>query len=171
MTTEPPSLSADALHANGGRTSHLREMVVVHRTAELQQLEAALGLALVCLVAGTRPEISTGMVGEYLMHYYGLDPANFSVRRHDPEDFIVRFTHQHELETVLQTEVPDPPIPSDLESLETHVSRRGWILSVQGACGDAPAPTSCALVGGGSDHPWDCVRTPGDSSALNCTCG
>lgn len=81
----------------------------MHRTAELRESEAALSLALVCLVVGTRPEVSTAMVGEYLMHYFGFDPANFSVRRHDPEDFIVRFAHQHELETVLQTVVPDPP--------------------------------------------------------------
>jgi hypothetical protein len=49
------------------------------------------------------------MVAEYLMHYFGFDPASFLVRRHDPEDFIVRFVVQHDLEMVLQTVVPDPP--------------------------------------------------------------
>jgi hypothetical protein len=49
------------------------------------------------------------MVAEYLMHYFGFDPANFSVRRHNPEDFIVRFAVQHDLEMVLQTVVLDPP--------------------------------------------------------------
>jgi hypothetical protein len=84
-------------------------MVVVHRSAKLQDSEAALSRALVCLVAGTRPDISPAMVAEYLMHYFGFDLANFLVRRHDLEDFIVRFAVQHDLEMVLQTVVPDPP--------------------------------------------------------------
>lgn len=79
------------------------------RTVELQESEAALGLALVCLVAGTRPAVSTSMVSEYLMNYFGFEVATFSVRRHDPEDFIVRFAHQQDLEAVLQTVVLDPP--------------------------------------------------------------
>jgi hypothetical protein len=84
-------------------------MVVVPRTAVLADAEAALGFALVALVAGNRPAVSTGMVSEYLMNYFRLHASTFSVWHHDPEDFIVRFARQQDLEAVLQTVVLDPP--------------------------------------------------------------
>jgi hypothetical protein len=55
------------------------EMVVVPRSAELEESDAALRFALVALVAGTRPAISTTMVTAYLNTFFGLDTLTFSV--------------------------------------------------------------------------------------------
>jgi hypothetical protein len=46
----------------------------------------------------------------YLNTFFGFDRTAFSVQRHAAEDFIVRFARQQDLQVVLQTVVPDPPI-------------------------------------------------------------
>jgi hypothetical protein len=90
---------------NDGRRHN--ELVVVPRTAVLQAAERELGLALVAVVAGTRPPVSPAMVQDYLAAQFGIDDA--VVRRHDPDDFVVRFSRREDLELVLHSTVHEPP--------------------------------------------------------------
>lgn len=64
---------------------------MVPRSAELEAAELDLRLALVAVISGTRPPVSADMVPAHLATYFGI--ADVSVMRHDPEDFIVRFSH------------------------------------------------------------------------------
>lgn len=66
-----------------------------------------LGLSLVAVVAGTRPLVSPAMVRDYLATFFGIVDA--AVRRHDPEDFIVRFTRHEDRNAVLHTRLHDTP--------------------------------------------------------------
>lgn len=77
------------------------EVVVVPWSDELQAVEDALSLALVALIGGTRPSVTTAMVRDHLRTRFNVDDAAMSVMRHAPEDFIVRFSHREDLEWVL----------------------------------------------------------------------
>ena len=57
---------------------------------ELEAVECDLGLALVTVIADTRPQVSPAMMRDYLATYLGIVDA--TVRIHEPEDFIVRFS-------------------------------------------------------------------------------
>jgi hypothetical protein len=67
----------------------------------LQAAENALGLALVAMVGGTRPAVSPPMVAAYLLEHFDIRPGEAEVRRHDPEDFIVRFRRREDRDRVL----------------------------------------------------------------------
>lgn len=86
--------------------SPLLELVVVPRTLAIQVAEDALSMALVTLVLGTRPPVSPAMVMACLSEYFGIGSDVVSVRRTAPDDFIVRFTRQEDLELVLGTPWP-----------------------------------------------------------------
>jgi hypothetical protein len=77
----------------------------VPRSVELEAAELELGSALVALVASTRPPVSPAMVRSYLATLFGLGDDLVSVRRHDPEDFIVRFARHEDRERVLHSVV------------------------------------------------------------------
>jgi hypothetical protein len=47
------------------------------------------------------------MVRDYLATFFGITDA--SVRRHDPEDFVIRFSRLEDMEAVLHTRVPNAP--------------------------------------------------------------
>lgn len=83
------------------------ELVVVPRSPEHEAAEADLRLALVAVVVGTRPLVSPAMVRTFLATHYGLDETSTTVHRHDPEDFIVRFSRREDLELVLGSRVHD----------------------------------------------------------------
>lgn len=68
---------------------------------EIQMVENTLSLALVALVGGTRPPVSPVMVPDHLRTQFDIDDAAMSVMCHEPEDFIVRFSHHDDLERVL----------------------------------------------------------------------
>ena len=87
----------------------LLEMVVVPRSAKLEAVELDLKLALVAVVAGTRPPVSPAMVRAYLTTHLGIGGVSASVRRHDLEDFVVRFSRREDLEVVLRTPVHGAP--------------------------------------------------------------
>jgi hypothetical protein len=80
---------------------HLSPLIVIPRSAEIQAAEGALGQALVAMVGGTRPAVSTAMVSSYLFERFGITSLEADVRRHDPEDFVVRFRHQVDHDRVL----------------------------------------------------------------------
>jgi len=84
------------------------KMIVVPRSPELEAAEADLRLALVAVVAGTRPAVSPAMVLAYLATNFGIDADSVSVRKHDPEDFVVRFSRHEDVERVLHTVVQEP---------------------------------------------------------------
>lgn len=75
-------------------------MVVVPREA-VQADEDALELALVSLIGGTRPAVSTAMVSQYLSVRFGLTTLDVDIHTHDPEDFVVRFRHHEDRNCVL----------------------------------------------------------------------
>ena len=77
------------------------------RSPEHEAAEADLRLALVAVVVGTRPLVSPAMVRTFLATHYGLDETSTTVHRHDPEDFIVRFSRREDLELVLGSRVHD----------------------------------------------------------------
>lgn len=54
----------------------------------------------------TRPSVTLAMVREQLQLYFGIDGDRFFVRCTRPDDFIVRFTDQADLDTVLGTPWP-----------------------------------------------------------------
>lgn len=85
----------------------LAELVVVPRSMELEAAERDLGRALVAVVAGTRPRVSPAMVRAFLDEHYAIRDA--SVRRHEPEDFVVRFANHEDMIRVLHTRIHDPP--------------------------------------------------------------
>ena len=74
---------------------------------ELEAVECDLGLALVAVIAGTRLQVSPAMMRDYLATY--LEIVDATVRIHESEDFIVRFSRLQDLEAVLYTRVPNPP--------------------------------------------------------------
>lgn len=85
--------------------SSLLQLVVVPRSQTLQASEEA--LALDAMVIGTRPAVTTAMVRDHLREGFGLVDDLFSVARHWPDDFIVRFSRREDLELVLGTPQPD----------------------------------------------------------------
>lgn len=82
-------------------------MVVVPHSNELEVAELDLRLALVAMVAGTRPPVSPRMVRNYLNSFLGI--IDVSVHSHDPEDFIVRFARSEDRDLTLRAVVPNTP--------------------------------------------------------------
>ena len=76
------------------------------RTPAIQAAEDALSLALLAMVVGTRPPVTPAMMLEHLHASYGLNEDVISVRRTQPDDFIVRFSRQADLDRVLSS--PEP---------------------------------------------------------------
>ncbi|XP_066337435.1 uncharacterized protein [Miscanthus floridulus] len=86
--------------------THLLELIVVPRTPALQAAEDALSLALLALVIGTRPLVTPAMAREHLAGFFGITDDRAMVCRTRPDDFIVRFTRQEDLELVVSTPHP-----------------------------------------------------------------
>ena len=76
-------------------------LVVLPRSAEVQGAEDVLELALVALVGGTRPQVTTAMVYSYLFNRFEITSDVVDVRRHYPEDFVVRFLQRADRDRVL----------------------------------------------------------------------
>lgn len=83
------------------------DIVVIPQNARLVAAEAALSLALVAMIGGTRPAVTTALVREHLRTCFGI--TEVSVSRHVPQDFIVRFASRDDLELVLGTPVLGGP--------------------------------------------------------------
>jgi hypothetical protein len=106
----PPIIFSLVVHDWEDRP-HLSPIVVVSRTAELQRAEDALGLALVAMVGGSRPAVSTAMVTSYLFERFDITSLDAEVRRHEPEEFVVRFRHREDRDQVLATRPTGAPLP------------------------------------------------------------
>lgn len=132
--TDAPNPDAPALAPHSGERASPKghswgevprrspELVVVPRSQELEAAELDLRLALVALMARMRPAVSPRMVHEYLATFLGI--VEVSIQCHDPEDFIVRFSRQDDLELVLYYVVPNTPF-----SLIWHTWRRTSLAS------------------------------------------
>ena len=81
--------------------SPLRQLVVVPRTPALQAVEDALSMALLALVLGTRPPVTPALLLQHLYDHYGFLEDRVMVRRTRPDDFIMRFSNQDDLQRVL----------------------------------------------------------------------
>ena len=85
----------------GARWHRTGSLVVVPRTEEMQFSEDMLGNALVAMIGGTRPEISTARVYSYLRNRFDIQLDVVDVRRHESEDFVVRFRHRADRDRVM----------------------------------------------------------------------
>ena len=85
----------------GQRRGSPNPLLVVPRSAEIQAAEAMLESALVVLVGGTRPFVSPAMVYQYLHTTFDITHNDVDVRRHHPEDFVVRFRSRVDRDRVL----------------------------------------------------------------------
>jgi hypothetical protein len=85
-------------------------LVVIPRTPALQEAEDTLSLALLGLVVGTRPAVTSVMVLEHLQECFGITRDVVSVWRTRPDDFIARFSRQEDLDRVLAAQ-PLPGAP------------------------------------------------------------
>jgi len=97
------SAHMEVAHADGAGARRRRtgSLVVVPRTEEMQFSEDMLGNALVAMIGGTRPEISTARVYSYLRNRFDIQLDVVDVRRHEPEDFVVRFRHRADRDRVM----------------------------------------------------------------------
>ena len=78
------------------------KMCVLPRYEALQAQEDSLVThALVALVVGTRPRCSVHRAKRFIVDNYNISPEDFSVRRYQPEDFLIIFNDNAALETVL----------------------------------------------------------------------
>lgn len=94
-----------------GDRPHLLPLVVIRHSAELQNEELGLGRVLVAVVGGTRPAVSVPMVTSFLFVRFSITSLDVEVRRHDPEDFIVRFWHQEDRDRVLASRPAEALLP------------------------------------------------------------
>jgi hypothetical protein len=65
-----------------------------------------LSLALLALVLGTRPAMTLATMLHYHHEHYGIMEERVSVQRTRPNDFLVRFSHQEDLELILNNQRP-----------------------------------------------------------------
>lgn len=61
--------------------------------------------ALVTLVGGNKPTVSSAMVRDHPRINFGIVDVAVFVQRHAPYDFIVYFRHREDLEAMLSTPV------------------------------------------------------------------
>jgi len=87
--------------------SPLRQLVVVPRTPTLQAAEDALSMALLALVLGTRPPVTPALLLQHLYDHYGVSEDRVTVWRTRPDDFIVWFSNQDDLQRVLDIQRPE----------------------------------------------------------------
>ena len=97
----PVSLVVTPQPALGGSDGARTSLVVVPRTADIDAAEDDLGSALTAMVGGNRPEVSTVEVISHLVARFGFRAMDFEVRRHHPEDFVVRLRNPEDRDRVL----------------------------------------------------------------------
>lgn len=106
--------------------------------AELQATEDDLARAAVVLVGGTRPAVSTAMVSSFLFERFDITVEDADMRRHDLEDFIVRFRHQADRDRVLATRPGGSLLPLLWRPWQ-------WTSTANGGCGGFPSTPAMRL--------------------------
>lgn len=125
-----PGPSAGAHHRRLG-------IVTIPCLAKLQAAEDALHLVLVVMVGGTRPVVSPAMVAA-LFERFDIMAGEAEVRRHDPEDFIMRFRQQEDHDRVLASHPRGRLATASLVAMAMDVNGERDHLLVLCACGDVP---------------------------------
>jgi hypothetical protein len=88
------------------------ELCVIHHFKEMVEEEAALDLALVAVVGGSRPPVSIVAVEVWLHTQFGIPSADIVVRRYQPEDFLICFSFLDDMLRVLHNRpLANPPSP------------------------------------------------------------
>ncbi|CAL4898611.1 unnamed protein product [Urochloa decumbens] len=82
------------------------EICVIPWSPVIEANEQALGSALVAMVAGTRPEVSSAQVELYLLDHFHLGSEDAEVRRYSPDDFLIVFRRRIDADRVLHAEHP-----------------------------------------------------------------
>jgi hypothetical protein len=86
------------------------ELCVIHRPEEMVEEEAALDLALVTVVGGSRLPVSIVAVEVWLHTQFGIPSADIVVRRYQPEDFLICFSFLDDMLWVLHDRpLANPP--------------------------------------------------------------
>nr|CAB3486877.1 unnamed protein product [Digitaria exilis] len=84
-----------------------REICVIPRSTAIDQREALLSAnALVAMVGGPRPPISTAQVASYLQQFHGVQPEGLLVHHATPDDFLVVFASAASATAVLHSPPP-----------------------------------------------------------------
>ncbi|KAK1663720.1 hypothetical protein QYE76_051879 [Lolium multiflorum] len=68
--------------------------VVLSRSTEMDEAEQVLRRAMVASITGTRPTVTADQVARVLYTSFNLRPGDFTIHRHQPEDFLIIFTSQ-----------------------------------------------------------------------------
>lgn len=105
----------------------LLQLLVVTRTPALQAAEDALSLALLALVLGNSPAVTPSVMLQHLCVHYGIAEERVSVWRTRPDDFLVRFSHQEDLDLVFSNQ--------RLEGAPFVLRWRRWSRLIMGSVG------------------------------------
>jgi hypothetical protein len=81
---------------------------MVHRSDEINAAEQALECALIVVVGGARPPVSTADVRLWLKDLYGILSSNVTSHRFHPEDFLISFSSPDDMFRVLHHPPPNP---------------------------------------------------------------
>ena len=104
MSAASPSLAVGGPRRRVG-------FVVVPRSEEVRAAETGLDLTLLVLIGDTRPAISPAMITAYLLEHFEILAEDAEVRRHEPEDFVVRFRRRVDRDRVLAAPPTGMPLP------------------------------------------------------------
>jgi hypothetical protein len=86
----------------------LLDACMVHRSDKINAAELALERALVIVVGGAHPPVSTAYVRLWLRDLYGGPSSNITVHRFHPEDFLISFSSLNDMFRVLHHPPPNP---------------------------------------------------------------
>jgi hypothetical protein len=81
---------------------------MVHHSDEINVTEQALERALVAVVGGARPSVSTTDVRLWLRDFYGIPSSNVTVHRFHLKDFLISFSLPGDMFRVLHHPPPNP---------------------------------------------------------------
>jgi hypothetical protein len=84
------------------------EWWVIPRTTAMDAVKAELAYALVAMVGGSRPRVSTGQVLGYLDRVFGIVGNVVQVRRSYPDDFLLSFPECGDTDRVLLAAIAPP---------------------------------------------------------------
>lgn len=144
---ERAAVSAPRAIAAGAPSLGPTPFVVVPRSAAIQAAEDALSVALVAIVTGTRPRVSTLDIYEALQNRFSISRANVDVRGHEPEDFLVRFRHGEDRDRVLASRGWGASPTTTLETMVTSDVRDAECVQLQSCAGAQEHPRTCQKCG------------------------
>jgi hypothetical protein len=99
---QPPSSPSPPLAPTTGPSRrHLFKTRVIPRTAAINQMEAALSCALVTVIGGSWPAVSSAQVEQLLITRYAVGFREVQVKRYSRVDFLLIFTSRALADQVL----------------------------------------------------------------------